>query len=985
MNSPDLSGKEVVVPTAVEETISSDLGWSAVGTTQAGVGSFSVYEMTIESDEHKTGGDGLYSEEWETQFLQPRTMQDNLREQERKRKEARRKRKQRASKTAEFAKRNEQAPKLIKPKRQRSLQRRTPSPQAVDEPEHSTTNSNGAESRLTSADGSNKLSEAEEQIWNEARRRADRLLSGKTAHQTPPTHETEGEGGSMTADAMEGSKIFNLTRVDDHPTPSSKKKRTKIPKGVALYGLPSVSQIGKSYAKSFDSKGKAEKTAAFRDQNAAHQRAIDSEVVVGREEGSENLLKEIDVIKYICLRERLKGNLITVCRQLKTVCHNIVKKRRGINRPVDSGLVFQVSKQQEIVTTLIHELQRASIAVVTAVTRWRESVYKSQRKRSGPNGTRVTTFRWKGGNYLLAMQKDLRFLSRKRDDRMNRKRLPKRQENRGVLSGGIGGIITTSEPGSESEATLSEKFVDPVAYWLGFEPEKHPLLVPSENLNVLFELQQERSKTETLAAAQLKHEQDTRAAALRAAHMARISGVRAPSSHQQQQKKILLNQSNLDTERARTASPSGSMISVTSDEMNMGEMSKEDELATASLIEAAGPSVVNDNNAVEDDGNEEDEVVVDEPSIPWTFWALDLYNKEPLAKPLPEKSQTLHFAALQVLAHEKEIEKQWRNAEEVRTSPDAGYDPISRIADQGGIDMLLAGVSETKLADDAEVVARLRNRQQNRNLRVADATMRPTHLDRVDAGTVVALGVSTHRVRHTAERAIEDSRPHVLISSPGAPHTKLQGSLLIGELPMNLVRRQNAIVNHAASLIQARCRGVLARGPGGPIEIKRIEREKRKVFAATGLQSLIRGRIARSEVEEIRFNMPTMDPNVAATMIQGLVRTFFARKSMEIERVYLKTVLIAAAAESREAKAKESAAVVVVEPARGGGREENGDGEEEGVGVSVRGRGRRRRPVLLMTEDGVVEEITSEKRENSSKFVERKRAEVESTREKNEE
>ena len=51
----------------------------------------------------------------------------------------------------------------------------------------------------------------------------------------------------------------------------------------------------------------------------------------------------------------------------------------------------------------------------------------------------------------------------------------------------------------------------------------------------------------------------------------------------------------------------------------------------------------------------------------------------------------------------------------------------------------------------------------------------------------------------------------------------------------------------------------------------------------------------------------------------------------------------------------------------------------------MRGRGRRRRPVLLMTEDGVVEEITSEKRENSSKFVERKRAEVESTREKNEE
>jgi predicted nucleic acid-binding protein len=978
------ANKDVVVPTAIDETVetsgsalwSQSLAQGSGGVDGSTVGSFSVYEMTIE-DEAGADHRAVYEEEWETQFLQPKTtVQDKLREQERKRKEARRRRRQRAVKQATQEEKEERfVPKVIKPKRQRFLiKKRAYSPPTSANPNISGHNRTTAlpESDEQELLPNREAPKPEDEIWNEAKRRAERLLSGKALHVTP-TQELDADIGG--GDNDKDTNIFDLTRVENQKASTSNQNATtRIPRGEALYGMPSVSQIGKQYAKAFDSKGKAEKTAAFKNQNAAKQRAIDSEVVVGREEGSENLLKEIDVIKYICLRERLKGNLVAVTRQITNKCHAVVKKRRGVNRAVDSGMLYQVRKQQEIVATLIHELQRASIAVVTSITRWRESVYESQRQRSGPNGTRVTTFRWKGANYLLMMQKDLRFLSRARDERLNKRRAPKRPPaNRGLLSGGIGGgIITKSEPGSESEYTLAEKFVNPVAYWLGFEPEEHPLLVPPSGLNVLEALQHERMEIEALAAKQLKHEQEERANALRAAHMARISGVRVATPQEKPQGEELKVKEEEQNALPRTnVSTSGSMMSVTSDEM-LEENSTVVEEANIDDVTASS-SKVEDGGGGDNDG--EEEVAVDEPSIPWTFWVVDMYPSEPLAKVLPEKSHRLYHAALEVLRNERGVEKQWRNLKEAQETPDSGYDPVARIADQGGIDFLLTGVTETKLMEDTGVVSRLRNRQQNRNLRKADATMRPSHPDHVDAGVTVALGVSTNRIRNTAERAIEDSRPHVLPASPGAPNSKLLGTILIGELPMNTVRRQNAILNHAASLIQAMCRGVLDRAPNGPIEKKIALRKERQEFAATGLQSLIRGRIARQEVEEIRFNLPSMEPNVAATMIQGMVRTYFARKSMEIERVYLKTVLMQAAAdgkEARDAAAAKEAATKAATAATDAAKQQLAEDTKAAKSKSRR----RRKPVLIFSGE---QEVPIER---PSSFVEKKRAEVEEAREK---
>ena len=114
-----------------------------------------------------------------------------------------------------------------------------------------------------------------------------------------------------------------------------------------------------------------------------------------------------------------------------------------------------------------------------------------------------------------------------------------------------------------------------------------------------------------------------------------------------------------------------------------------------------------------------------------------------------------------------------------------------------------------------------------------------------------------------------------------------------------------------------------------------------------------------------------MEPNVAATMIQGMVRTFFARKSMEIESLYLKTVLIKAAAEGKEARdaaAQQEAEQQAKFAAKQRAKEDKLAQEKA---QHVKGR-RKRKPVLVFSEEEVVERPFT--------FVEKKRAEVEEAR-----
>ena len=65
------------------------------------------------------------------------------------------------------------------------------------------------------------------------------------------------------------------------------------------------------------------------------------------------------------------------------------------------------------------------------------------------------------------------------------------------------------------------------------------------------------------------------------------------------------------------------------------------------------------------------------------------------------------------------------------------------------------------------------------------------------------------------------------------------------------------------------------------------------VSSATRLQSVLRGALARAEVDFLRLSLPTMDPNVAATVIQCMARCWFARKSVDIERTYRHTLRFA--------------------------------------------------------------------------------------------
>ena len=127
-NTNTVANKEVVVPKPNNEedlNSSQDLGWSqTLGQTTNSLGSFSVYEMAIDGEDGMTSTGsrgGMYAEEWETQFLEPKqSVQETLRKQERKRKAAQRRRKQHTSSKTQRAADEARDSNLIKPKKQRS-------------------------------------------------------------------------------------------------------------------------------------------------------------------------------------------------------------------------------------------------------------------------------------------------------------------------------------------------------------------------------------------------------------------------------------------------------------------------------------------------------------------------------------------------------------------------------------------------------------------------------------------------------------------------------------------------------------------------------------------------------------------------------------------------------------------------------------------------------------------------------------------------
>ena len=910
--------------------VSGDLRWSqSISQGGASIGSFSVYEFDVKAAEATPEyHDYPAYDEYYADFAQKKDNRKRMRRKKHKRFSSNR-RASRMSPNAES--KNESASQAptsrIIAKKQRPFQKFRPQLEAPEqqgaaserqesgavgtrEPlERKGSHGFGASfgrTRISTMDTKiheNNVAGGKEsdKIWEEAQRRAERMISGvdnrfDEAGDIFDLTRVGGESGAVPSVSNPNNDVGTPQKVAS--SSSSTGLLTLIPTGEALYGLPSVSRIGKSYAKSFDSKGKAEKTDAFRKLHAAAQRTVEREVVVGREGGTENLLREIDAVKYICLRERLLGNLVAVCRQTRILCHSIVTKRGGVNRPVDAGLLHQVGTQQDIMRTLVRELQRASIAVVTAISRWRQSVTVAQQKRSGPNGVRTTTFRWKGGNYLLTMQKDLRFLSRHRADRMYMKRhgnSNRQGKGRGILSGNIGGEISANVM-TEGEAMLAEKLVDPIGYWLGFEPRDHPLLIPPEDLDVARALRHEREQISELAAQKLKSEAEARANALRAAHMARMGGIVDVVAIVDKDE----NGNGAEMEEVVLAGKEDEEPEDDEEEESILEESNENAQDQKKVSgEANGSSKEDKDNS----DTESEPQPPEEPPVPWTFWIADMAPKTNLASSLPKKAVTLHSAALQVLAEEAAIEARWKEERRQRDDPDEEkYDPVVRIAEHGGVDMLLSEITSSQDAEvSASVADELRRRQQQRNLRVSlwPRGSAPRDRDSIDAGVCPALDASRDRVQSTVERAIEDSRPRVAKGPSASIHEgrnfggRLQGSLLVGELPLNIIKRQCALLDRAASTIQAMIRGYLARKPGGRVDMLREARLRSEIGAATGLQSIIRGYLARNLVEDIRFNMPAMDKNVAATIIQCMARCFFARRSVDIERTYLETMKFA--------------------------------------------------------------------------------------------
>ena len=267
--------------------------------------------------------------------------------------------------------------------------------------------------------------------------------------------------------------IFNLTKINSNGVPTDERDDVEIENGVdtemprPLQSLPSVSRMGKNFEGSIGGgkKKKSEVAERLRKQKRAEEKKLSREISIGRMSDPAHMIREMDVVKYICMRERGLAQLRIVARKLRESSFRLVAERRGVSRPLDgfASLVQKIRGEQELLRTTISNMQLASAAVVEAVQNWRGGIIR-EREAAATNATKeALTFRWKGQNYLLKMMKDTRFLS------------ARRSRSRSI-----------SGEGRE----LQKQFIDgedrrdPVPLWLGFEPRDSPLLMPPEGMDV---------------------------------------------------------------------------------------------------------------------------------------------------------------------------------------------------------------------------------------------------------------------------------------------------------------------------------------------------------------------------------------------------------------------------------------------------------------------------------------------------------------------
>ena len=109
---------------------------------------------------------------------------------------------------------------------------------------------------------------------------------------------------------------------------------------------------------------------------------------------------EIDVIKYICMRESLVSRLKAVGKVLRKASKELLMSRMSTAEPLKPDLVDKVRTNQKLFKRLLVDLRKVSVAVVEAICEWRRVIAEEENSKDKSEYTTVT-FMWQGYNYLM--------------------------------------------------------------------------------------------------------------------------------------------------------------------------------------------------------------------------------------------------------------------------------------------------------------------------------------------------------------------------------------------------------------------------------------------------------------------------------------------------------------------------------------------------------------------------------------------------------
>ena len=245
--------------------------------------------------------------------------------------------------------------------------------------------------------------------WSSFQRRAESLLLG----------EYNNKKGGIN----EGGTIFDLTRIND-------KGKRNIDGGSQLETnmdnlnqqaffdeeledimkppppLGSLSRMGR---------GMSHKKWSGKSNKKNINKSLDQikNVKVGRKGGTAAKIREMDVVKFICLRESLVARLKAVTRSLRTTALKLRMSRIKEGDTLNAKMQSNLASQQKLFQELVSSLRKASVAVVESIQEWRKTI-KMEESSRGESVYSTVTFEWQNINYLIKMSRDLIFLRAKK-------------------------------------------------------------------------------------------------------------------------------------------------------------------------------------------------------------------------------------------------------------------------------------------------------------------------------------------------------------------------------------------------------------------------------------------------------------------------------------------------------------------------------------------------------------------------------------------